>query len=126
VPLQKIKITLLKFAPLLAFLVYGTWATFVNYWAHADNFILSGIAQGSYAFATTYLLKLSVLKIYQKLQQTRLALLYTFASSFILLVSIPTLIHLLANTKEIFYSILPGAIIGGVYLMLILKYEVKR
>ena len=124
--LQKIKITLLKFAPLLAFLVYGTWATFVNYWANADNFILSGIIQGSYAFATTYLLKLSVLMIYKKLHQSRLAQIYTFTASFVLLVSVPILIHLLANTKEIFYSILPGAIIGGIYLMLILKYEVKR
>ena len=122
---QKYKSKILKFAPVFAFLGYGSWASEVNYWSQSHSFLVSGVIQGLYAFTVTLILRLTVLKIHQQFQSPIKALFYTFIISFILMVSIPAIFHYIFATKEIFYSILPGAIIGGIYLILILKYEIN-
>ena len=123
---SSIKTRLLKFAPLFAFLGYGSWASAVNYWSQSSNFFISGLIQAIYALIATLILRLTVLKLHQQFRSSNKATCYTFLISFILLVSIPATIHYIFATKEILYSILPGAIIGGIYLILILKYEVKN
>jgi hypothetical protein len=122
---QKFKTHILKLAPLWALLGYGTWSAVINYYYHADNFLLSGLAQGSYAFITTLILRLTVLRLYKSLHKNLHAKLFTYALSFALMVIIPFVIHFLIDTQEIFYSILPGAIMGGIYLYMILKFEVN-
>lgn len=124
--IQKTRTFLLKLAPIFAFLVYGTWAALVNYWDSSEQFIKAGLIQGSYAFTTTLLLKISVMNIYKKFYATDYAMIYTYVVSFTLLVTIPVMIHYFFDTKAIFYAILPGTIIGSVYLMLILKYEIEN
>ncbi len=124
--IQKIRTFILKLAPILAFLVYGSWAGLVNYWDSSEQFIKAGLIQGSYAFTTTLLLKISVMNIYRKFNDTDFAMMYTYVVSFILLITIPVTIHYIFDTKAIFYAILPGTIIGSIYLMLILKYEINN
>jgi predicted neutral ceramidase superfamily lipid hydrolase len=110
---------ILKLAPLFAFLGYGGWALWVNYYAGAENYFKSSIVQGSYAFISTLLTRLVVLKI----QKTTHNKLLTFVYCFGLMALIPSSIHYFIHTKEILYSILPGLIIGSFYIVLILKFE---
>jgi len=124
-PSQKFKAQILKLAPLWALLGYGIWSAVINYYYNADNYLLSGFAQGSYAFVTTFILRLTVLKLYNSLHKKSYARLITYVLSFALMVLIPTVIHFLIDTQKVFYSILPGAIMGGIYLFMILKYEVN-
>ena len=119
----KIRTFILKLAPVWAFLAYGFWAGAVNYWAQAPHFVKAGLIQGTYAFITTLLLRLSVLAIYKKFRHTDNAIIYTYLTSFVLLISIPVLIHMTFGTQEIFYAVLPGAIIGSIYLFIIVKFE---
>lgn len=122
---QKINAQILSLAPLWALLGYGIWSAAINYYHHADNYLLSGLVQGSYAFITTLVLRFFVLKLYTSLRYNVYAKLVTYGFSFILMVIIPATIHYIIGTKEIFYSILPGAIMGAIYLLIILKYEVN-
>ena len=113
--------TALKYAPIFAFLAYGGWSTWVNHQSQAQNFISSGLIQGSYAFISTLLLEISALKIFSFFKPRQHAKFITYVLCFLLMIGLPVLLHGLNHTHEIFYSILPGAIIGSVYLYLLLK-----
>lgn len=115
--------TALKYAPVFAFLAYGSWATWVNCQSQAQNFISAGVVQGCYAFVSTLLLEISALKIFRLFKSRSHAKLITYVLCLALMVALPILIHFLNHTHEIFYSILPGAIIGSVYLFLLLRYN---
>jgi len=121
--ISKLRLNLLRLAPVFAFSGYGIWAATVNYYAGSNNFIMAGIIQGTYAFLSTLLLKLSVLKIHAIFKSKNRVKLMTYLVSFILMLSIPITIHLNSGTQEIFYSILPGVIIGSLYLFMIVRFE---
>jgi hypothetical protein len=113
----------LKYAPVFAFLAYGSWATWVNYQSQAHDFISAGIIQGSYAFISTLLLEKSALKIFRLVKSKKHAKFITYLACITLMIGLPALIHYFNHTEEIFYSVLPGAIIGSVYLYLLLRYN---
>lgn len=108
--------------PALAFLGYGIWAAWINYSTESNQFIVAGATQGVYAFFTTLLLKLLVDFILSQLSGMKEAKLLTWGICLILLASIPTILHWLVGTVEIFAAVLPGIIFGGLYLLFILNY----
>ena len=120
---SQLRNTALKYAPVFAFLAYGSWATWVNYHAQAPNFMSAGLIQGSYAFISTLLLKIMALNIFNTLKRKQYAKTITYFLCLSLMIGIPFVIHYINHTQEIFYSILPGAIIGSVYLFLLLRYS---
>lgn len=131
---------LIRFSPVIAFLGYGSWATYVNYEPDSDFFILSGIIQGVYAFVSTLFLKWAILLIFhqfnryqenhhydthsQKNDQSIVkwrAQICTYIISLVLLIFIPVGIHLLSGTVHVVAAIAPGVLIGSVYVALILR-----
>jgi hypothetical protein len=125
--MQKLQFSfLLKLAPVFAFVGYGSWATWVNFTAGADNYLASGCIQGSYAFVSTLGLKITTFFIFGAVKNSAYAKLITYTISLTLMVTIPVFLHLINGTQKIFYSILPGSIIGSFYLFIIVWYEIKN
>lgn len=116
---------LLKYAPVFSFIVYGSWAAWVNYQTQSQKFISAGMIQGTYAFISTLLLEVSALKIFSILKFKYYAKLMTYIICMILMIGLPILLHFINHTEKIFYSILPGAVIGSVYLYLLLRYNTQ-
>jgi hypothetical protein len=103
-------------APWLAAAVYGAWAGFSNWSApSASAWIIAAIVQGTFAFVSTLLLtKMVVFLLQWKTSTLAWWQVYLLCSAVLLFV--PSFLHFIAGTPHIIHSILPGAVIGHVYL----------
>ena len=125
-PKNNLKSQLLKFAPVFAFLGYGSWALLVNYMAESDKFITSGLIQGGFAFIATFFVRIFSIKLHQLFIDFKYTKLMTFLVVLTVMTLIPTILHLVNGTEKIFYSVLPGMIMGGIYQIIILKIEIPK
>ena len=122
-------INLEKISPIIAALVYGGWGAYSNLEFGPRVFIAAGLAQGAFAFLSTWgLARLVHILIHhgrQRMQQTA-AQLSAFAGGSGVLITVPALMHLAAGTQSILMAMLPGLVIGHCYLgLLIYRQKIK-
>lgn len=111
-------------APWVAALVYGSWGAFANRMFGVDVMLAAASAQGVFAFASTWGLAAvarAMLAIWRQRVVERLALLLSFFACSTILWAIPWSLHLLAGTENILLAMLPGLVIGHVYLAWLLR-----
>jgi len=107
----------LRFAPILAALVFGSWAAFVN--SEYGTFVLvrTGLGQGIYALFSTWIVTRTVSEVMRLLRGHSLRFLVSFVSGFIVMVSIPLALHAALGTPKILLAIAPGVLWGSVYIV---------
>lgn len=103
-----------------AFFIYGAWA----YGANNVGAVKSAMAQGSMSFANTLVLALYLEVVHRIASGLKQLIAYVFAL-FLSVVGIQVLIHYTVGTQNIFLTILPGMIIGTIYIVSYL-YHLKR
>ncbi len=109
-----------SFAPIIAALVYGSWAGFSNWQYELSKVFMAALVQGSFAFAATWLLTSTVTWLMARHSETPRPILVFFQCAFLLLI-IPAGLHFLAGTPNIIQSMLPGFVIGNIYLAFLIK-----
>ena len=117
---------------MLAGIIYGSWAAYSNsdHGIHAAK--LAGLGQGLYALFSTYIVTLTTYYCFHKTKQNSLIkqsltcrLTLSFFISFLVMLSIPIIIHSLLLTPDILEAITPGLIWGSGYVMFLLWKEEK-
>ena len=106
----------LGFAPLLAALVFGGWAAFVNREYGSLVTIRSGMGQAVYALFSTWIVSRTAVSVFSIAKGGAQGVLGSFVVSFIVMISIPLTIHHALATPEIFNAILPGIVWGSGYI----------
>ncbi len=103
-------------APLLAALVFGGWAAFVNREYGPIVTLRSGMGQATYALFSTWIVSRTVVNVFSFAGRGVQGVLCSFVVSFLLMISIPLAIHYALATPEIFNAILPGIVWGSGYV----------
>ena len=106
----------LRYAPILAGLVFGSWAACVH--SEYGTFVLvrTGLGQGIYALFSTWIVTHTVADVMDFPRRNSLRFFFGFASGFIVMVSIPLAIHLALGTPEIVLAIAPGVLWGSIFI----------
>lgn len=106
---------------------YGGWAVFANYEHGPHAYLMAGIIQALYAFASTLSITHIAHWTCQKCNHGLTGITIGFAASFIIMLAIPLTIHKLAGTPDLWETILPGLIWGSIYLMsYLISVDVKH
>lgn len=103
-----------------ALLVYGGWAIFVNFEYGQEVWLISGLAQGCYAFASTMTVTGMARWCYFRCGCGKEGMLVGFLVSFAVMLLIPLSVHQSVGTPDILETIMPGLIGGVVYLSAVL------
>jgi hypothetical protein len=111
---------LLPFAPLLAALVFGGWAMYVNRQAGLTIALRSGLAQGVYAVFCTQIVGRVAVDVFRRTLGMRWRYILSFGASFLAMIAIPAVLHRAVGTPEILAAVLPGLIWGSGYIVAIL------
>ena len=106
----------LDFAPLLAALVFGGWAAFVNREYGPVVTIRSGMGQAVYALFSTWIVSRTAVRTFSIAGRGAQGVFWGFVVSFMVMISIPLTIHYALATPEIFNAILPGIVWGSGYI----------
>lgn len=112
----------------IAMLVYGAWAFCANYVVDITMALTAAAIQGSYAFVMTFFLAKSAVYCYGLFGEGVAALFISFTLCFLVLLTVPTVLHLIAGTPNILLTILPGLLWGSGYILLLLmsKQRMKQ
>lgn len=110
------KSSALRYAPIIAGLVFGGWAAFVN--SEYGTFVLvrTGLGQGIYALFSTWIVTHTVTAVMKITKENPLQFFISFASAFVVMVSIPLALHTALRTPEIALAIAPGILWGSIYI----------
>ena len=108
--------TALRVAPILAGLVFGSWAAYVNREYGTFVLVRTGLGQGVYALFSTWIVTHTVAEVMNFTKGNSLRFLFGFASGFIVMVSIPLAIHTALGTPEIVLAIAPGVLWGSIFI----------
>ena len=102
---------------LLALLIYGSWAFYVN-WSHGVSYAVSAfVAQGIASFATTLLLTRLIEFLYHRFpNRVSKAALTPVASIGVIGLALYA-IHALSRTPDILLTITPSMLIGFAYCL---------
>ncbi|EAR08720.1 hypothetical protein [Reinekea blandensis] len=106
---------------LFAFIGYGSWAALSNSSFGWSTSMVALMIQGSFAFTSTLLLGRFTLQLSHRLGTSRRAQTTVWLISLTLLVSIPLSLHLLAGTPNTLRTMLPGLLIGNLYVFGLLR-----
>jgi hypothetical protein len=125
--MQKIRVAFwLQFpAALAAFVGFGAWA----YWLNRTHplVIKFALVQGSYAFASTLLMRLLALAIFRQLSsfatKSRFACAWLLSAGSGLL--LPWILQTLVGNPKTLLSIAPGASVGAMYCALLLWNQTR-
>ncbi|MBU2863239.1 hypothetical protein KO489_05245 [Reinekea forsetii] len=113
-------------AACIALLGYGSWAALANSNYGLKVSLLAFSIQGSFAFVSTLFSGLVAIYIFQKLPFKPLKYAASLLITMTCLCAIPFILHRVAQTPNIFASMLPGIVIGTLYLSLLLKHTNLR
>jgi hypothetical protein len=101
---------------IIALIVYGGWAAFTNL-SHGTLIATKAfLVQGIFALLATLGLSLLARRLYDQLGKNYSALTAAFCSCFLIIATVPALLHTWVGTPNIIQSILPGLIWGTLYL----------
>ena len=105
--------------PLLAAVVFGSWAAFVNSEYGLLVLIRSGLGQGIYAFFATWIVTRTATNAFAFAfaGDGPYGLVMSFVASFLVMISFPLTIHHALGTPEILNAILPGVLWGSGYIV---------
>ncbi|MGY5451544.1 hypothetical protein ACVFI8_11465 [Agarivorans sp. MS3-6] len=101
---------------LLAALLYGAWAAFVNSEYGSNIAFKAGIVQGSYAFGSTWLISFIAKSVLQHWGYSQAVRCLAMAVSWLVMLFIPVTLHTWQQTPDLIEAMLPGLAIGSVYL----------
>ena len=104
------------FAATLAFLIYGSWAGWVNSEYGLVISLRAGLGQGVYAFFSTWVVTAVARKILYKFGLNWKGMLMSFLVTFQVMLAFPVVIHNILMTPDIIEAILPGLIWGSGYI----------
>jgi ABC-type antimicrobial peptide transport system permease subunit len=113
---------------ILAFILWGTWAYFMN--INSSNTFISAIAQGLASFIITLIMIKMIEFFYDLFPKNKL---YFFVPSFITVFitsSFVVIIHILVQTENIVYTVLPTVIVALLFALFttkkIYKLNIKK
>lgn len=112
-------------AAVLALLVYGTWAGWVNSEYGLAVALRAGFGQGIYAFISTWVVTAFARKVLAKFGPNWKGILISFSSTFVVMLAFPVVIHNLLMTPDILEAILPGLIWGSGYIGVVIGISVN-
>lgn len=112
-------------AGILAALVYGSWAAFVNSEHGTIIWVKAGLGQGTYAFFSTWIVTNTALKSLAFFGSRWWAQLLSFLTSFLVMITFPLTIHTLLGTVDILQAIAPGLIWGSVYINIVIRLQLQ-
>ena len=107
---------LLRFAPLIAAVVFGGWAAFVNRDYGLFVLVRTGLGQGLYALFSTWIVSRTAAQVSGRAGGKIKGFILGFTASFLVMLSIPLAIHYALGTPRIFAAILPGLAWGSGYI----------
>ena len=107
---------------ILAALVYGGWAVFVNWGDGVRIAAVTGSVQASYAFTSTLFLTYIVRQVYLKLGRALWGMVTGFMVGLTIIVSLPWALQSLVGNPNTLATILPGIIWGSIYVVGFLCY----
>lgn len=108
--------TLQWLTPVVAAVVFGGWASFVNVGHGAENALRVGMAQGAYALFSTGIVGWTVQAAWLRFAGISFRRMLSFAAAFIVMIGIPIAVHVAIRTPEILASIVPGGVCGSGYI----------
>ncbi len=111
-----IKQKLFHFAPLLAAVIFGSWAAYVNSEYGLLVLVRSGLGQGVYALFSTWIVTRTGANVFSFVGGGAYGLVVAFVATFLVMISFPLTIHHALGTPEIFNAILPGIVWGSGYI----------
>ncbi len=106
----------LRYAPILAALVFGSWAAFVNSEYGILVLVRTGLGQGVYALFSTWIVTRTVAGVMNRMAGNSLRFFSSFAAGFIVMLSIPLAIHTVLGTPEVLLAIAPGVLWGTIFI----------
>lgn len=105
-----------RYAPILAALVFGSWAAYVNSEYGTLVLVRTGLGQGIYALFSTWIVMRTVTGVMTRMAGSPLRIFASFVAGFIVMVSIPLTIHSVLGTPEILLAIAPGVLWGCFFI----------
>ena len=99
-----------------AFLGYGGWAVFANYAVSPMAAWRAGFAQGTYAFGSTLFLTVAIRKVFNAAGKGVRGKWIGFTTGMVVIISLPATLNIIAQTPNVIKTILPGIVIGSVYV----------
>lgn len=106
---------------LLACLIYGVWAAYVNLTFGPDVALKAALIQGGFAFFATLSLGLLAKIIYVRCGANRIAVVISFSLCFGVMFIVPFSLHYVLGTPNIIQSMIPGLIWGSGYIGLLIR-----
>jgi hypothetical protein len=103
----------------LAALGYGGWSFWVQGSQALTESLSAAIVQGSFAFLSTLFLGQLASWLFLRFQSK----LFVFISCSLLLCTVPSLLHTFNQSQQILFAILPGLIVGHLYLCSLLWFK---
>ena len=101
---------------LLAAVGYGCWAGWVNSEYGNTIALKTGLIQGTYAFISTAIVTLIAKKILTLFSYSRGSRWLALLASWSVMLAIPISLHTWQHTPDLLQAIVPGAMIGTLYL----------
>ena len=99
-----------------ALLGYGAWAVYANYSVSPVAAWRAGCVQGTYAFSSTLFLTVAIRKIYNLNKDKAYPKLIALAAGILIIITLPATLNLIAQTPNVIKTILPGVVIGSLYV----------
>ena len=114
-------------SPVAALLFYGNWSAWLNLSESNPAWLMSGVSHGLYAFLFTLVFRGMTRKIFLRLYQAgshyKNSQYMTFVVMSLVIMLVPVINQSLAGNVKIGMTILPGVIMGHVYLLMVLNFE---
>lgn len=110
-------------AGVLAALVYGSWAAFVNSEHGTAMSVKAGLGQGSYALFSTWIVTAAAIRSLNYFGYAPRDKLLAFTLTFLIMLMIPVVIHALLGTEDVLEAITPGLIWGSFYIGAVLRIQ---
>lgn len=109
-----------RLAPIAAAILFGSWAAIVNSIYGPAVMLRSGVGQGLYALAATWLVTRTACSVYRRTGRHVRGWLAGFSASLGVMLVIPLTIHSILRTPEIVAAMLPGILWGIGYVCVLL------
>lgn len=109
-----------RLAPVAAAIFFGGWAAIVNSVYGPAVMLRSGLGQGLYALAATWLVTQTACSVYRRTGRHVRGWLAGFSSALGVMLVVPLTIHSILRTPEIVTAILPGLLWGIGYVSVLL------
>lgn len=117
-------------APFVAALVYGGWAAYSNWGFGFSAAFYAAFVQGGFAFSSTWLLNQAanrLVSLYSAKSMSAMKIqLAVFVQCSFFLFSIPWILHKIVGTPEVLMAMLPGFIIGNIYLAYLVRLQIRE